>query len=252
MSNRPAQSSVRVLIANVHKGVGLFNRTFTLPELRHAMRAPRADVGFPQQVQGDHAGHSAPLPGWLPLPWYEFLAEEMWPDVAYGRNAVYPSGHHGNAILSSHPIARYQNLDVPKAGPERRGRLRCVIDAPGVDEVHAIRAQPGMRESHRQCQPEIFCELVENGIPANAPRIVAGDFHHWHRRATPRLRRARRFEACGTPSGRLARTFPARCPVLPLDRICARKTGVHDPMVLLRRPWSHLSDYTPLAAEVGS
>ena len=46
------------------------------------------------------------------------------------------------------------------------------------------------------------------------------------------------------------RTFPARCPMLALDRIYVRNARVHAPMVLPRRPWSHLSDHAPLAAEI--
>ena len=50
--------------------------------------------------------------------------------------------------------------------------------------------------------------------------------------------------------GAAARTFPARFPLLPLDRIYVRGASVHDPIVLPRRPWSHLSDHAPLAAEI--
>ena len=50
-------------------------------------------------------------------------------------------------------------------------------------------------------------------------------------------------------AGRRA-TFPARFPLLPLDRIYVRNAGVHAPVVLPRRPWSHLSDHAPLVAEI--
>ncbi|HZH05479.1 MAG TPA: EEP domain-containing protein, partial [Lautropia sp.] len=50
--------------------------------------------------------------------------------------------------------------------------------------------------------------------------------------------------------GRSARTFPARLPVLQLDRIYVRNARAHSPLVLPRRPWSHLSDHAPLAAEI--
>ena len=42
----------------------------------------------------------------------------MWSDYAYGRNAVYPEGHHGNAVLSRFPIEHYQNLDVSVGNSE--------------------------------------------------------------------------------------------------------------------------------------
>jgi endonuclease/exonuclease/phosphatase family metal-dependent hydrolase len=50
--------------------------------------------------------------------------------------------------------------------------------------------------------------------------------------------------------GRAARTFPARMPVLRLDRIYVRNAIGHAPVVLPSHPWSHLSDHAPLAAEI--
>jgi len=37
-------------------------------------------------------------------PQHEFLAHESWLHHAYGKNSVYDSGHHGNAILSRYPF----------------------------------------------------------------------------------------------------------------------------------------------------
>ena len=53
-----------------------------------------------------------------------------------------------------------------------------------------------------------------------------------------------------TAYGESAKTFPARFPMLALDRIYVRNAFVHLPVVLPRRPWSHLSDHAPLAAEI--
>ena len=50
--------------------------------------------------------------------------------------------------------------------------------------------------------------------------------------------------------GSAAKTFPARFPLLPLDRIYVRNAGVHEPVVLPRKPWSHLSDHAPLVANI--
>ena len=50
--------------------------------------------------------------------------------------------------------------------------------------------------------------------------------------------------------GKPARTFPARLPLLPLDRIYVRNVKVHNPQVLTTRPWSHLSDHVPLSVEI--
>ena len=251
MPNPPPNPSFRVLTVNMHKGFSFFNRKFILPELRAAVRAVRADLVFLQEVQGDHSGHSARVSNWPEVPQYEFLADEMWPDFAYGRNAVYPHGHHGNAVLSKYPIVRHQNLDVSIAGPERRGLLHCVVAVPDFGEVHAICVHLGLLEQHRRRQLDILCELVQDGIPADAVLVIAGDFNDWRGAATQQLRRCTGLqEVFEATYGRPARTFPARFPVLPLDRIYVRNAGVHAPMVLPRRPWSHLSDHAPLAAEI--
>jgi endonuclease/exonuclease/phosphatase family metal-dependent hydrolase len=47
-----------------------------------------------------------------------------------------------------------------------------------------------------------------------------------------------------------ARSFPARWPLLRLDRIYVRNASSHEPRILSTRPWSHLSDHLPLAVEI--
>lgn len=247
-ANRP---SVRVLTVNMHKGFGLFNRRFILPELRSAVRAVRADLVFLQEVQGDHAGHAGRTADWPLVPQYEFLADEMWPQFAYGRNAVYPHGHHGNALLSKYPIVRHQNRDISVGGPERRGLLHCTLAVPGFGDVHAVCVHLGLLEEHRRRQLDILCAMVNDEVPAGAPLVVAGDFNDWRSRASAILERcAGLHEVFQMVYGRSARTFPARLPMLRLDRIYVRGAGAHAPMVLPHRPWAHLSDHAPLAAEI--
>ena len=93
---------------------------------------------------------------------------------------------------------------------------------------------------------------MRDEVPADAPLIVAGDFNDWRGRAHDILRRkARRCARCScTPTASAAKTFPARFPLLSLDRIYVRNAGVHAPVVLPRKPWSHLSDHAPLVAEI--
>lgn len=252
MTESAADFSFKVLTVNTHKGFTFFNRKFILHELRDAVRAVSADVVFLQEVQGTHDKHPGRFPNWPAAPHYEFLADTMWPDFAYGRNAVYPSGHHGNAVLSKFPIVRHENRDVSISGPERRGLLHCVLRVPGrVQEVHAICAHLGLQESHRLKQLDLLCHVVRTEVPADAPLLIAGDFNDWRLRAHPILERCAGLrEVFVHAHGEAARTFPARWPVLRLDRIYVRNARVHAPVVLPRRPWSHLSDHAPLAAEI--
>ena len=248
-----AAPQLTVMTVNIHKGFTSFNRRFILPELRDAVRKVGADVVFLQEVLGTHEGHARKAgDAWPDAPHYEFLADSIWPQFAYGRNMVYPKGHHGNAVMSKYPIVHHQNHDVSIAGPEKRGLLHCVLNIPGhVVQVHAICVHLGLAEAHRQHQLELLCKIVSEQVPEDAPLIVAGDFNDWRRRAHDILwREAGLREIFVTAYGESAKTFPSIFPLLSLDRIYVRSCSVHLPVVLPRKPWSHLSDHAPLVAEI--
>jgi endonuclease/exonuclease/phosphatase family metal-dependent hydrolase len=244
--------SFKVLTVNIHKGFTFFNRKFILPELREAVRSVGADVVFLQEVTGTHTKHGERFENYPETPHYEFLADTIWPQTAYGRNAVYTNGDHGNAVLSKFPIVRFENRDVSISGPERRGLLHCELQIPGRSvTVHAICVHLGLMETHREQQMKMLCDLVRDEIPATSPVVVAGDFNDWRHRAHAVLENgADLHEVFVQAHGKAARTFPARLPVLRLDRIYVRNAIGHAPVVLPSRPWSHLSDHAPLAAEI--
>ncbi len=243
--------TLRVLTVNTHKGFSSFNRRFILHELREAVRTVGADVVFLQEVQGSHRTHGERHAEYPQAPHYEFLADQIWSDFAYGRNAVYPLGDHGNAVLSKFPILSHVNRDVSVQGPERRGMLHCVLDLPHLGrKLHVVCVHLGLREGHRRHQLEILSKMLRDDVPEGAPLIVAGDFNDWRRRAHAVLERCGLREVFHSANGASARSFPARFPLLQLDRIYVRNAHGHKPIVLHRHPWSRLSDHAPLAAEV--
>ncbi|MEK1904515.1 MAG: endonuclease/exonuclease/phosphatase family protein [Pseudomonas sp.] len=245
----PVVQALKILTVNTHKGFTALNRRFILPELRDAVRTTGADLVFLQEVLGSHQRHAQRYSTWPATPHYEFLADSMWPQFAYGRNAVYPDGDHGNALLSKFPIIRHENLDVSMGLHEQRGLLHTVLDVPGHAEVHAICVHLGLREAHRQKQLDLLCRLLDC-LPADAPVIAAGDFNDWRLRADELLAAQSMQEVFSREQGEPARSFPARWPLLRLDRIYLRNAIGHRPQVLSTRPWSHLSDHAPLSVEV--
>jgi endonuclease/exonuclease/phosphatase family metal-dependent hydrolase len=243
-------SRFTVLTVNTHKGFTALNRRFILPELREAVRSVSADVVFLQEVHGTHEHHPTRYSNWPQMPQYEFLADTLWPQFAYGRNAVYPAGDHGNALLSKFQIIRHDNLDVSISGHENRGILHCVLRLPGDgQEVHAICVHLGLRESHRNEQLKLLARRLAE-LPTEAPVIVAGDFNDWRQRADALLRPCGLREVFAELHGKPARSFPARLPALRLDRIYVRNLKASRPQVLASRPWSHLSDHAPLSVEI--
>ncbi len=244
-----AVHSLRVLTLNTHKGFSFLNRRFILPELREAVRASAADIVFLQEVHGNHERHAKRYSNWPSTPHYEFLADSIWPDFSYGRNAVYPDGDHGNALLSKFPISEHRNLDISVDRHEQRGLLHSRLIVPGHKEVHAICVHLGLREAHRLAQLKLLGALLDE-LPADAPVIVAGDFNDWRQRAHALLAQNDMHEAFVQAFGAPAKSFPARWPLLCLDRIYVRNATTHEPQALSRRPWTHLSDHAPLAVEV--
>ena len=247
-----ASFSFKVLTVNIHKGFTFFNRQFILSELRDAVRSVGADVVFLQEVTGRHLKHAAKFDNYTDAPHYEFLADSIWPQFAYGRNAVYTHGHHGNAVLSKFPIVHSENCDISISGPERRGMLHCELQVPGQNRrLHVICVHLSLLETHRTQQMSMLCDLMRRDIPARAPVVVAGDFNDWRCRAHAQLAHGVNLrEVFVQAQGQAARTFPARMPMLRLDRIYVRNTASHSPIVLPSKPWSHLSDHAPLAAHI--
>lgn len=241
---------LKVLTVNTHKGFNWLNRRFILHELREALRGANPDLVFLQEVLGEHRRFANKYTAtWPDASQYEFLADQIWSSHAYGRNAVYPHGHHGNAVLSRYPIDHWHNHDISLNGFERRGLLYCHFNANGA-RVHAICVHLSLRESHRTIQLNQLSDLV-NSLPKDESVIVAGDFNDWRQKAHEILyRKSQLVEVFRQSTGKPARTFPAAIPILRLDRIYLRKCTPYRLETLPREPWSKLSDHKPLLIEV--
>jgi endonuclease/exonuclease/phosphatase family metal-dependent hydrolase len=239
-----------VLTLNIHKGFCIRNKRSVLSELRDALQDISADLVFLQEVIGEGGQkplmHTAHAPA---ISQYEYLAHQLWSDFAYGRNAVYPSGHHGNAILSRFPILSWQNLDISVGPTEKRGLLHCLIELPCRPACHLVCVHLGLWESHRQTQLERINQFVTT-LPPEAPVVVAGDFNDWLTRACQKTHASNLKEVFLESMGNFMKTFPAQFPVLRLDRIYLRNARAFKPKLLPGNPWRNLSDHLPLCAEV--
>jgi endonuclease/exonuclease/phosphatase family metal-dependent hydrolase len=257
MLSEPPAPRVRVLTVNVHKGYTALRRRFMLRELREAVRVVGSDLVFLQEVAGPGANDPTPR-AWRRLDThgvdgahYEFLADQIWSSHAYGRNAVIDGLDHGNALLSRYPIIGFTNHDVSMPGDEARGLLHCVMLPDGGHQMlHGVCVHLGLRESHRKSQLERLLALLTREVPPNAPLIVAGDFNDWRGRADAVLRSCGLVEVFRAAHGAHAKSFPARWPLLRLDRIYVRQVAEAHPLPLPRTPWATLSDHAPLAAEI--
>lgn len=247
MPTEPPPPLLRVLTVNVHKGYTALRRRFMLRELREAVRAVGSDLVFLQEVVGCHDGG---VNGVQPAH-YEYLADQIWSSHAFGRNAVIGGRDHGNALLSRYPILGHTNHDVSVPGAEARGLLHCVMMPNGGHRLlHGVCVHLGLFESHRHRQLMRLLALLEREVPSDAPLVVAGDFNDWRGRADAVLRGCGLVEVFRAAHGEHARSFPARWPLLRLDRIYVCNVAAAHPLPLPRTPWATLSDHAPLAAEI--
>jgi endonuclease/exonuclease/phosphatase family metal-dependent hydrolase len=240
-----------VLTYNIHKGFSMGGRQFVLHRMRDALARTGADVVFLQEALGAHARHARRLHEWPEHPQFEFLADSVWPHHAYGRNAIYDDGHHGNAILSRYPFVEWENIEVsPYPFAASRSLLHGVVELPGRGkQLHLICVHFGFLAIERRVQIRRLCERIEAHVPHHEPLFVAGDFNDWSGRAERDFNHELELEdVFRTLHGRPARTWPAMAPVLPLDRIYCRGAATLGARRLGLKPWRTLSDHTPLQA----
>ena len=267
---------VKVATYNIHKGVTGIRGRPRIHEVRLALNAIDADIVFLQEVQdrNERLVRHANYPVGTQL---EYLAAKLYDHRAYGKNAVYPHGHHGNAILSRHTIGQFTNHDVSDHALEKRGMLHAVAQVPAprgkVHDVHLICVHFGLINRSRLRQASFLIDFVEREIPPEAPVIIAGDFNDWQRRVDTLLRgrlgvREVAVEALNGTKRRsvldrilpwrggrdaqasVARTFPSFAPWLTLDRIYVRGFRVLSMQVPKGISWARRSDHAPLIAEL--
>ena len=242
---------ISVLTWNIHKGFSMSGRQFVLHRMREALPQTRADVVFLQEALGQHDAHARSHAEWPEDPQFEFLADTVWPHHAYGRNAIYDQGHHGNAILSRYPFVEWENIDVsPYPFAASRSLLHGVIELPGRGRrLHLVCVHFGFLGVERRPQIRRLCERIEAHVPHDEPLVIAGDFNDWSGRAERNFNHELELaEVFRTLHGRPARTWPAVTPVLPMDRIYYRGAEPLAASRLARSPWRTLSDHTPLQA----
>ncbi|MEW5770635.1 MAG: endonuclease/exonuclease/phosphatase family protein [Pseudomonadota bacterium] len=244
--------SLRITSYNIHKGLSFFNRRVVVHDVRSRLMGINPDIVFLQEVQGHHAYRAGRHEDWPSSPQHEFLAGDLWPDAAYGKNAVYEHGHHGNAILSRYPILSWENVDISAHAFESRGLLHCEVDVPGLERpLHALCLHLALNEAGRRRQIHQLCDRIRVMVPDDAPMIIAGDFNDWRQRVGSYLAKelglAEVFEIA---HGRPARSFPAALPLFTLDRIYVRGFQVTEAHVLYGEHWRRLSDHAALTAQL--
>ncbi len=247
VNQKEAGLELRIATYNIHKGESFAYRPI-IQELKKAICSLDADIVFLQEVQGRHDRKGELFaPDWHHKGQAAYLAD-MTQYSAYGKNAIYEFGHHGNALLSVYPIVCHTNTDVSDHSLEQRGILHCKIQA-GAIRIYCYVVHLGLFKGSRIRQARALIETVNRSAPQGAPVIIAGDFNDWQVNLSGMLR-----EGLGVSEGfddmdsGPAKTFPAIFPFFRLDRIYTRGFNITGARVMQGYPWTRLSDHAPLFA----
>lgn len=234
---------LRLVTYNVHGGVGSDGR-YDPGRVAAVIRDLDADAVALQEV--DSRRH----PGG-PESQLAFLAAETALSSVAGPTLADAAGTYGNAVLTRLPVRRCRHWDLSVPGREPRGALDLELGlgsgqtGEGVGVLRLVTTHLGLARHERRLQAGRLASVVGDD-PAELPLAVVGDVNDW----VPWWGAARRLRRV---LGRdpLRRSFPARWPILPLDRIWVRPA---DALVSCR---AHLtprsrdaSDHLPLVAEL--
>jgi phospholipase D1/2 len=169
------------------------------------------------------------------------VREDLGMHVVTGRTLTRRNADYGNALLSRHRVAHSASIDLTVGRHEPRNAIDARIACSQCD-LRVVATHLGLRPSERRLQVKRLLEALEPG-PLGAC-VVMGDLNEWYLWGRPLRWLHAKFAAIRTPA-----TFPARRPMLKLDRIWAHPTSA---LVELRAHTSALarlaSDHLPLVA----
>lgn len=241
---------IRILSYNIHKGFTIGNTDFILEQIRNAMREVNADVLFLQEVLGDHNDSRCRIPDWETAIQFEYLADTVWPHFAYGKNAIYSEGHHGNAILSKFPIVDWSNKLISTNRFEQRGLLKARVQIPQLEtEIILANTHLDLTQGGRDQQANMIIEDLKK--EAETPWVLLGDFNDWNKKISKKIETDLNVEeAFKSLHGKYPATFPSMLPVLSLDRVFLNKLKAVKAVTLKGGHWKKLSDHLPLYVEM--
>jgi len=234
VQSAPTQVALKAATWNIHRGVGR-DGLYSPARIVDVLKEIGADIVALQEVASQQA--------------HENLLREIEQATGYhvvaGVLRQRRGSDFGNAILSRYPVRSVEHLDLAVHRYEPRGALDVCVDVGLPSPVRVMATHLGLRPGERREQVRRILAVVERDSPH--PMLLMGDVNEWYLWGRPlRWLHAHFREIPAAPP-----TFPARRPLLALDRIWVSPAGS------LRRMWRHstplariASDHLPLTAEI--
>lgn len=237
---------IKVVSYNIHKGLSTTGLGQELESIKKLFEELQPDIIMLQEVVGEHSSNKYQVRSSPTQSQFEFLADEFWPHYAYGQNALYNKGHHGNCILSKFPIVTWENIDISTNRLEQRGLLRATVEIPSLNkELELLSTHLNLLNRSRLQQAYKITNYINENINSDNPLILCGDFNDWQSKVTSIFNYELGLkELFKEVDGDHKKSFPSFYPLLKLDRIYYKnltpKIGKVDHSALKTRASDHL------------
>ena len=229
-----ASDEITLASYNIHLGIGK-DGLFSPERIAGVLAELEADVIALQEVESGAGGFDM----------FGYLRDSGNFAAVSGPTLQRAGREYGNALLTRCPVLDVRQIDLSMPRREPRGALDAVLDC-GGHVVRVVCTHLGLRPAERRHQIRDLLRLV--GDDATMPAVLMGDINEWFLWGRPLRWLHRTFGRARAP-----RTFPARFPLLALDRIWVR------PCYLLRSVAVHstplaraASDHLPLIARIAT
>jgi endonuclease/exonuclease/phosphatase family metal-dependent hydrolase len=229
MSDQPGPT-IRLATWNIHGAIGA-DRKHDTERIISVLRELAADVVALQEVSP-----CAPDEGVL-----QRAHRELGMHVVTGRTISKRNVDYGNALLSRFAVRRSANVDLTIAHREPRNAIdvRLAVDH---HELRVLATHLGLRPAERREQVRRLLHAFDSA--PLCPSVVMGDVNEWYLWGRPLRWLHQKFAAAHAPA-----TFPARRPMLKLDRIWGHPASALNGVAVHRSKLARIaSDHLPVLA----
>lgn len=226
---------IRICTYNIHGAVGA-DGTRDAARIARVLDELDSDIVTLQEVT-DHPVDGVPTP--------EFLARAGGYRACVGPTLTRDDHRYGNVVLSRLPFERVRRLDLSVPAREPRGALAVAVRA-GGRTLRLITTHLGLRPGERRQQVRRLVDFLRRDTEPAAMTVLTGDINEWLLWGRPVRWLNRHFSPTGAPP-----SFPARFPVLALDRIWVDPAGGVRSVSVHASPIARLaSDHLPVCASL--